>query len=188
MRRRTWLCLLGWLAATAAHAAVGEDAWSLLGKGGNIVFMRHAQTVPGIGDPAGFTLGRCETQRNLSEAGRADAASLGAQFRQRAILVDAVLSSRWCRAVDTASLAFGKVTPAPMLDSMFKDRLQSDDEAKTTALFTWLAQRPGKGNIVLVTHAVNIEALTGVSPASGEIVITRLDGPRRLKVLARGAP
>jgi len=188
--RRLFLSILLLLGATAttARAAVDESVWALLKKGGNIILLRHAQTEPGIGDPAGFTLGRCETQRNLSAQGRADAAALGAQFRARAIPLDAVFSSRWCRALDTATLAFGRVTPAPMLDSMFKDRIDSDDSAKRDTLFDTLAARRGSGNVVLVTHAVNIAALTGVSPASGEMIVTRLAGPRMLVVIGRGAP
>ena len=182
------LCLPFCIFHATARAAVDDSVWALLKQGNNIVLLRHARTTPGVGDPPGFTLGRCETQRNLSEQGRADAQAVGAAFRQRAIPVDSVLSSRWCRALDTATLAFGKVSPAPMLDSIFKDRVASDDGAKRDAVFALLAARRGAGNIVLVTHAVNIEALTGVSPASGEIVVTRLSGPRTLLVLGRGAP
>jgi phosphohistidine phosphatase SixA len=190
MRLRFVLCCLSLLVTLPSRAAIGDEVWAALRQGGAIVLMRHAQTEPGIGDPAGFTLGRCDTQRNLSAAGRADARAIGEQFRARKIVVDEVLASHWCRAQDTARLAFGKVTPATMLDSMFKDKVASDDDAKVAALFAHLAARGkgGPGNIVLVTHAVNIMELTGVSPASGELVVARLAGPRSLKVVARGAP
>jgi len=196
MRKRLFLMALFCLASATATAGVDESLWALLKGGGNVILLRHAQTDPGIGDPPGFTLGRCETQRNLSAQGKADAAALGAQFRARAIPVDAVLSSRWCRAIDTATLAFGKAAPAPMLDSIFGDRVPAQDSAQRDALFDMLAARRGggggsgngNGNLVLVTHAVNIAALTGVSPDFNEMIVTRLAGPRQLVVIGRSRP
>jgi broad specificity phosphatase PhoE len=188
MMRRLMLTLL--CAICLPAFAENDDAfWKLLGEGGKIVLIRHAQTGPGIGDPPGFVLGDCRTQRNLSAQGRADAARIGEQFRQRGIPVAEVLSSRWCRCVDTAKLAFGKVRRATMLDSMFNDRERSDDD-KVRELFAYLGRRPATttGNLVLVTHAQNISTLTGESVSSGEMLVTVLDGPRRLKVLQRAAP
>jgi broad specificity phosphatase PhoE len=185
--RRLVLVLLCAL-SLPAFAASDDAFWELLRQGGKVVLIRHAQTGPGIGDPPGFVLGDCRTQRNLSAQGRADAARIGEQFRQRGIPVAEVLSSRWCRCVDTAKLAFGKVRTATMLDSMFNDRERSDEE-KVRELFAWLARRPAAtGNLVLVTHAQNISTLTGESAGSGEMVVTVVDGPRRLKVLQRAAP
>lgn len=183
------LMFLACLAIARAHAA--DDAfWDLLKGGGQIVLMRHAQTDPGIGDPPGFQLADCATQRNLSALGRADAVRIGARFRHHAIRVGEVMSSHWCRCMDTARLAFGKVTPAAMLDSVFDERAPATVDT-TNALIAWLARHPraaGRGNVVLVTHAVNIHALTGVSLNAGEMVVATFDGRRRLKVLARGTP
>ena len=187
MPRRLLLLLLCTICIQAS-AAGNDSFWSLLRQGGHIVLMRHAQTVPGVGDPSGFVIGDCRTQRNLSDEGRADAARIGADFRKRGIPVAEVLSSRWCRCVDTAKIAFGKVRTATMLDSMFNDRERSDEE-KLRELHAFLARRPATaGNLVLVTHAQNISALTGASAASGEMVVVRLDGPRRLTVLDRASP
>jgi hypothetical protein len=110
------------LAAYADEVADPVDQqglWARLQSGGYIVLLRHAVTEPGVDDPPNFTLGDCSTQRNLSEQGRADAARIGQAFRNHGVAVDAVLSSRWCRCIDTARLAFGRVTPTPYLDSMF---------------------------------------------------------------------
>lgn len=178
------LGLLLSLSLSLPAAAQEAQFWNLLKQGGQIVLMRHAQTVPGIGDPAGFSHADCATQRNLSAQGRAHAERIGAQFRQRAIPVQEVWSSRWCRCTDTARLAFGRVTPQRMLDSMFAHQ-ESTDQEKLDALYPALAAYAGKGNLVLVTHEVNIRALAGVSPASGEMLIVERDGPRQLRVLAR---
>ncbi|HEX8615219.1 MAG TPA: histidine phosphatase family protein [Telluria sp.] len=182
--------LMACLALPSARAADDQAFWDLLKEGGKVVLMRHAQTDAGIGDPPGFRLEDCGTQRNLSAQGRSDAVRIDARFRNEGIALAGVLSSRWCRCLDTARLAFGRVTPAPMLDSVF-DQDAPGEAARTRALVTWLAGRAGTGsraNVVLVTHAVNIDALAGVSLAAGEMAVATLDGPRKLKVLARATP
>ncbi|MDQ3058742.1 MAG: histidine phosphatase family protein [Pseudomonadota bacterium] len=165
--------------------AAGEAAlWSALKSGGHLIFIRHALTRPGIGDPPGFRLGECRTQRNLSDKGRADARRIGQAFRARDIPVEDVLSSRWCRCLDTAQLAFGRFKPAPMLDSTFNDeeRMRQD---KARAVLAAVAKFSGPGNLVLVTHAQNIQALTGISPLSGELVVVKLEGQDRFRVIGR---
>lgn len=174
--------------ASLAHAAgdaEDQSLWASLKSGGHIIFIRHAATEPGIGDPPNFRLGDCSTQRNLSAKGREDARRIGEAFRSRAIPILEVLSSRWCRCLDTAQLAFGKVRPASMIDSTFND---GDDmrQRKARELFESLAERPvASGNLVLVTHAQNIQELTGVSPASGEMVLVKPDGPRKFRLVGR---
>jgi phosphohistidine phosphatase SixA len=156
--------------ALAADNSADEAVWSALKSGQHVVLIRHAITEPGIGDPPGFVHGKCSTQRNLSAQGRLDAKRIGEAFRSRNIPISDVMSSRWCRCLDTASLAFGKATPSPMLDSMFNDREKPADE-KVRGVFAAVNRRPSSGNLILVTHNQNIQALTGVSPASGEMVV-----------------
>src|SRR3954452_15796974 len=94
--------------ALSSPARANENLWGLLKEGGQVVLIRHALTTPGAGDPPGMQLDDCSTQRNLSEEGREHARQLGAAFRARSISVGRVLSSPWCRCMDTAQLAFGK--------------------------------------------------------------------------------
>ncbi|MDB5745927.1 MAG: histidine phosphatase family protein [Massilia sp.] len=173
------------LAGPAAQAAelTGDALWQRMRSGGVTVLMRHAQTVPGIGDPPGFLLGQCPTQRNLSNTGRRDARSIGAAFRKRGIDPGAVWSSRWCRCLDTARLAFGRFRPEPSLDSMFNDDTARSG-AKLRGLHARLAARKEATLLVLVTHDVNIRALTGQSLAPGEMLLTVLRGGK-LEVLGR---
>src|SRR5262249_60740250 len=104
----------------APAAAVADDAvWELLRGGAQIVLMRHRITTPGVGDPAGFRLDDCATQRNLTDGGREDARRVGAAFRQRAIPVGRVLSSPWCRCLEASRLAFGKAEPWAPLSNLF---------------------------------------------------------------------
>ena len=164
------------------HASEADPA-SLLRAGGVTVLLRHAQTEPGTGDPEGFRLGDCGTQRNLSEAGRAQARSIGAWFRDRQLVPQAVRSSAWCRCIDTAQLAFGAQAAWPVLNSFFAG--QGEAEAQTRDLRAALkALKPGAFE-VWVTHQVNITALTDVVPAMGEAVIVDAQGRIRARTLFR---
>jgi broad specificity phosphatase PhoE len=183
MRRRRFLAVLGAClgsgATVAAQPTTGDALWQRLREGGHILLIRHAATDPGIGDPPGFRLGQCGTQRNLSERGRREARALGAALREAGVTVGPVWSSRWCRCLDTARLAFGRVEPAPMLDSMFNDDAAASRAKAAQTLARLAARMEGKGaegNIVLVTHDVNIRALAHESVAPGGIVVARMEG------------
>ena len=171
----------GW----ASGARADESAWRTVAAGGCAIVLRHAGTSPGIGDPPGFQLEDCSTQRNLSEAGRAQARRFGAEFDRRGIPIDEVRSSRWCRCLDTARLAFPRheVRPLEALDSFFADG--STRGAQTAALRDYLGALPATRRLVLVTHMVNITALTGESPAMGEALIVRTGGSDAAEVLGR---
>ena len=79
MLRGALLLAGGWFCPVRAD----ESFWHQLAVGGCAVLLRHARTVPGFGDPPGYRLDDCSTQRNLSEAGRAEARLFGAGFAQR---------------------------------------------------------------------------------------------------------
>ncbi|MDB5776916.1 MAG: histidine phosphatase family protein [Herbaspirillum sp.] len=175
---------LGQPLAFSSSLTSDEGIWAALKSGGYVVLMRHAITEPGIGDPPGFTLEDCSTQRNLSAQGRIDAQHIGEAFRRRGIPVNEVLSSRWCRCLETANLAFGRVTPVPMLDSMFNESGMKGEE-KIRQVFAAAKRRPSSANLVFVTHNQNILALTGLSVASGEMVITVPEGEKKLRVIGR---
>lgn len=183
--RRTFLALPA-LVTLAPAARAADEAWAALARGGHAALMRHAETVPGTGDPPGFRLEDCGTQRNLSEAGRRQAARLGEAFRARGVRVGRVLSSQWCRCLDTGTMmGLGPVEAAPAaLNSFFAG--QGSAQAATAALRALLAGLPREGPIaVLVTHQVNVTALTGVFPAMGETLVLRLDGEGRFPVVGR---
>ena len=154
--------------------ALGSDAlWSLLKGGGQVILIRHTLTTPGAGDPPGMRLDECHTQRNLSEEGRAHARRIGEEFRKRRIPVERVLSSPWCRCLETARLAFGKAEVSQPLSNLFGR--PENRESQVRRMREILKQKL-KGNLVLVTHGSTILALTGVSPGTGEMVIVSRDG------------
>lgn len=185
MYRRVFLAALSLLAAPLVWAAdnTGDEAWQRLKAGGQVILMRHALTDEGISDPPNFLLGDCSTQRNLSATGRDDARAAGAAFRSHEIPIGPVLSSRWCRCLDTARLAFGRVEPAPMLDSMFEEPAAAR-ERKIRQVLAYVAAYKQPGNLVLVTHDGNIRAMTGESVAAGAMLIVT-PGKSRLDIVAR---
>ena len=182
MHRPQWLlvllvsiALIGTVHAFADGAGDGQERlWQSLANGGHVALMRHAQA-PGIGDPAEFDLDDCSTQRNLSEQGRAQAKAIGDRFRANGIASAQVQSSQWCRCLETARLLdLGTVQPNPALNSFFRDDAkESERTAATRQLIRTQAGTDSDGPLVLVTHQVNITALTGVFPASGEIVVVK---------------
>lgn len=185
MDRRCCLAMIALLAG-AAPAAADSALWQRLQGGGHVLLIRHAATDPGIGDPPGFRLADCATQRNLSDQGRQDARAIGAALRRRGVPVGPVLSSRWCRCIDTARLAFGRVEAAPMLDSIFRDG-QAEGRAKVRQVLVMAAAYADKPNLVLVTHDVNIRALVNEYASQGEIVVARPQ-QGRLEVVGRLQP
>ena len=172
--------------ALGSLAWADENPWQALRSGTAIGLLRHA-TAPGIGDPAHFRLEDCATQRNLSEAGRQQARAIGAAFRRNGIATARVLSSRWCRCLETARLLdLGPVEPFPPLDSFFA---ASERAAPQTAALQAFLSRPYAGPPrVLVTHQVNITALTNVVPRSGELIVAQPLADGRVRVIGRLEP
>ncbi|MCB1479029.1 MAG: histidine phosphatase family protein [Rhodobiaceae bacterium] len=162
-----------------------EDAvWQILRDGG-VALIRHARA-PGTGDPVFFDINDCSTQRNLSQEGRDQARELGQAFEAASVTVGKVLHSRWCRARDTAELAFpGKVEPEPVLDSFFADRATREEQ--TEQLRRIVSQWSGPDALVLVTHQVNITALTDVFPREGEVIVLK-PGDDGFDIAGRIAP
>ncbi|MBK8908971.1 MAG: histidine phosphatase family protein [Rhodospirillales bacterium] len=169
-------------AAISSTEAEEPDAlWAALRAGSAFAMMRHA-LAPGIGDPVNFDVNDCATQRNLSEDGRRQAAAVGDRFRDHGIGGATVMSSAWCRCLETAEeLALGPVAVLPALNSFFRDPQRR--EAQTAALQAWLSREHGGKPLILVTHQVNISALTGAYTRSGEIVVAKLATDGAITVL-----
>ncbi len=153
----------------------------------NIVLMRHA-LAPGTGDPGNFTLGDCETQRNLNDVGREQAMKTGLFLRSNDLNFDTVYTSQWCRCVETAELmqAGADVVELPVINSFFQQMSRSSEQ--TQALQQWLSQQEADKPLLLVTHQVNITAYTGVYPRSGELVVGRFDDAGEFTLLGRIDP
>lgn len=170
------------------HSSNADEAaaWEALRAGGHVALVRHT-SAPGTGDPPGFTLGDCTTQRNLNAKGRADAAAIGARIEAEGVAFEKILSSPWCRCVDTARLMdLGPVETEPTFSNAFV--LRDQREALTAGARTLLAGWQGPGTLLVVTHGANIRALTGISPASGEIVVVAIRAGESIEVIGRIPP
>lgn len=177
MKRREFtgaLLVTPWMAQAQTDALAAR-----LAAGACVVMLRHAQTEPGIGDPPGFQLGRCSTQRNLSTEGRTQAEWIGQWFKSRGLAPSAVQSSAWCRCKETADLAFERHEVWPALNSFFENN--STKDRQTAQLRAALKDVPKGSFEVWVTHQVNITALTGADMAMGEALVLDATG----KVAAR---
>ena len=186
IRRRRLLAAAAGGLGLASMGAADDAAWGALASGAaTIVLFRHAHA-PGVGDPTGMRIGDCSSQRNLDAEGRAQARRLGEAFRQRGVRVGRVLSSRWCRASETAALAFpGQVNESPEFDSFFANAV--NEPAQTARALSVLRQWKGPGVLVVFTHQVNIRALTEKNTTSAEGLVVREEGTggAPLRVLGR---
>ncbi|MFD0916941.1 histidine phosphatase family protein [Pseudahrensia aquimaris] len=163
------------LFSTFAHA----NSLDLAKQDGVILLMRHA-IAPGGGDPSNFTLNDCSTQRNLSDAGREQARATGKMLRDAGVEIDLVATSQWCRCRETAQLLdLGEPQDWPSLNSFFGNRSREPEQTRET--LEKLKALPAGTTAMLVTHQVNITALTNVVPRSGEIIMVRVvDGELEL--------
>ncbi|MDH4396615.1 MAG: histidine phosphatase family protein [Limnobacter sp.] len=162
------------------------NLWQIWKQPGVQAIMRHA-TAPGIGDPDNFKLGQCDTQRNLSPQGVEESKALGQKIKESGIKLDNIYSSQWCRCLDTArGLSVANVIELPTLNSFFEERGKSS--AQTAGLKEHIAKMDGTQKVLYVTHQVNTTALTGVYPASGEIILFRMNKNQTIEVLGRITP
>tara|TARA_B100000700_G_C14586342_1_gene642592 strand:+ start:87 stop:653 length:567 start_codon:yes stop_codon:yes gene_type:complete len=149
-----------------------KDPWATAIEGDKIILIRHA-LAPGGGDPPGFKIDDCKTQRNLNKVGIQQSKNIGKLFRENKIPIDKVLSSQWCRCKDTAKHAFKNYFEFSALNSTFQLAFAKNEPKQLKQLQTFVNNWDGDGgNLVLITHYSIITAITNAVPSSGEIVIT----------------
>jgi broad specificity phosphatase PhoE len=148
-----------------------KEAWAALVKGGHVAVIRHGNAPPGYGgDPPGFKIDDCKTQRNLDELGREQARALGDAFRNHGVRVDRILSSPWCRCLETARLM--AVGPVETSWALVPDT-EPSVRVRLLELKEIVSAWRGPGTLVLVTHAVTVRALMGFLPIQGETVVLK---------------
>ena len=144
---------------------------NILEDNGNLIFIRHAQS-PGGGDPEGFVLSDCLTQRNLSIDGIKQSKQIGKFFKDNNIVADKVLSSEWCRCKQTADHAFNSYETKSFLNSFFSQEFSHNKDKQIKELKKYVKNWNGKNNLIFVTHYVVIFEILNIAVSSGEIVIT----------------
>ena len=152
--------------------ANSEDSFqSILNEGGKLIFIRHAYA-PGGGDPSGFEILNCATQRNLNNVGIEQSKNIGKFFLENNILIDKVLSSEWCRCKQTAKYAFNTFETKSFLNSFFSPKFSVNKLPQIKELKKYIEKWDGKKNLILITHYVVIFELLKTSALSGEIIIS----------------
>lgn len=181
-------CVLS--SAPAAQAEMTGDAMlGALKSGGYIIYFRHAKSDTSQNDADPIKPEDCSTQRNLSAAGKAQAKQIGAAMKERGIRVDKALASAYCRAKETATLAFGA---AEVSSAMFYTlALPKDEVTKAVGeLRKIIGTVPKSGtNTVLVGHTSNIKEVAGVWPKKeGGAYVFRPDGSGGFKLVGSLEP
>jgi len=168
------------LATLSAPSSATELA-DALRSGNHVLLMRHAYA-PGVGDPNGYTLERCDTQRNLDAQGKKQAARIGQWLRAQGVNAASLYSSPWCRCRETAELLnLGPVQIAPSLASFFDTPHQAAAVNQSLQAFIAKALPTQNGRaLVLVTHHVNIREFMGKDIGSGDMVLAQVDAQGRV--------
>ena len=163
------------LSFLTSQLSASDQTWNLAQEGNKIVLIRHS-LAPGGGDPSGFKINDCKTQRNLNLTGIKQSKKIGKLFKKNKIPVDQVLSSQWCRCKDTAKYAFGNYKEFTALNSTFQSPYNKNEGKQLKELYNFVKKWDGKGkNLILITHYSIITAVTTAVPSSGEIVIADKD-------------
>ncbi|MCK5362919.1 MAG: histidine phosphatase family protein [Gammaproteobacteria bacterium] len=155
-------------------------------RGGHVVLMRHA-TAEQAGDPLAFAINDCGVQRNLSQEGRREAELIGRAFRAWSVPVAKVLSSRYCRTQETAKLAFSRVTTWQPLDLLYA-LPEQDRGARTEVVTERIGAYAGNGNLIMITHRPNIDALTFEIVEPGGLLVLESDHEGSFNIVGHLSP
>ena len=156
---------------TSIKADLYKNLINQLEDGRKLIFIRHAYA-PGNGDPAGFNLNDCSTQRNLSDDGRKQAQRIGEFFTKNKIEIDKVLSSEWCRCKETAKIAFKNYSTNSFLNSFYSSKFSKNKDKQVKAFNYYIKNLEIEKNLIFVTHYVFISEVLNYGPSSGEIVVS----------------
>jgi len=166
------ISICGLLIAPQAKAAIADD----LKDGQHVLLIRHADA-PGYGDPAGYVIGQCSTQRNLGDYGKKQAKAIGSWLNKQGIDKAQMISSPWCRCSDTARLMdLGPVKIESSLGSFFDDMsLEKKQTKELEQLIQSELEKQAKVPVILVTHHVNIRAFMGKNVSQGDMVLVKVN-------------
>ena len=163
------------LLAGSSLASAAEDVWALLKKPGHIILLRHSNAPGNTPESNEMDFKNCKIQRNLDAEGKAQAARIGDEFRKRKIASVRLISSQYCRALDTAKLTrLGPVAQNPVLNQVFLANLGAMSEAATKGREI-MKKIPAKQLTMLVSHVTNIQAMAGAKLDSGEMAVVHFD-------------
>ena len=147
------------------HALEGAALVRALRGGGYTLYFRHTATDFSQHDRAMTGYAECATQRNLSDAGRAQARAIGEAIRALGLPVGEVIASPFCRTMETGRLMFGRAEPSTVVRG---DEGTSPANADYARLVALLAAPPAPGTLRMITsHGNPFRAVAG-PPHLGE--------------------
>ena len=151
-----------------------EQVWAALRQGGKVILLCHAHVDirEGIGR---LSPGNCAEEVNLSSRGVEQAKRIGEAFRAHGIAVGEVLSSPYCRCIDTGKLAFGRATSVQYL---VPPGVVSDSQAKLNdeRVLQEILKHRDSSNLVIITHDLNIANIVFEPPVMGEFFVVQPNG------------
>lgn len=164
---------------------------SALQDGGYVIYFRHAQTERDYADQVTANPTDCATQRQLSTSGFEQAGDIRVGFTESKIPVAEVIASQYCRAWQTADLAFGR--SERLADLNFPPSEEYDAaqvEQMKQALTPLLTTEPPRGkNNVIVGHDDVFDAATGLYPEpQGIAYVVNPDGAGGFELVANVLP
>jgi hypothetical protein len=169
--------------AIAAPVLSGAALLQALKRGGHILYFRHTSTDFGQSDERMTGYEDCARQRNLTEAGRAEARAIGAAIRELGIPIGDVLASPFCRTRETALLIFGRASIA----SAVRGGPANAEAGRYADLEALLATHVAGGvNLAIASHGNPFRAVAG-GPylAEGEAAVIEPRGSDGFRVVAR---
>ncbi len=175
------VCLLTLVAvaAMAGQTSSRDELINRLRQGGYVLVMRHASSPREVPSSDVANADNTKLERQLDEAGRRGATTMGEAIRALRIPIGIVLTSPAYRAMETVRLAR---LDSPTTVSELGDggqSMQGITEAQAAWLRARVTETPRSGNTILVTHQPNLSRAFpdwGSSVADGETVILRPDG------------
>ena len=170
MKKTLTLLFIGLLNLTN-HAFSDEKILNSLNEGKKLIFIRHA-IAPGNGDPDNFNIKDCSTQRNLDKKGINQSKKIGLFFKNNQIKIDKILSSEWCRCIDTAKYAFENFETFDALNSFYDERFAANETKQINDLKQYIKNWKSDKNLVFVTHYVVISSIFNTGTSSGEIIVS----------------
>lgn len=182
MKLILWRSFLKWMALAFAMSVFGmtfvsaSELSEALKKSDHVLLMRHA-LAPGVGDPAGYSLQDCKTQRNLDSKGREQAQRTGQWLKKQGVNEALIFTSAWCRCRETAeNLDFGVPVQEASLNSFFDDMRQgAQSNSRLQKFISSQLKIKGTKALILVTHHVNIAEFMGQNVGSGDMVLAKVD-------------
>jgi len=177
------------LVASAMAGAAGAGLVQQLQRGGLVLVLRHTATDQSKQDESPVDLADCATQRNLSARGRAQARAIARAVRRLEFSIRTVLTSRFCRTVETARLAFGRAKVEPALLNTITAAHDAAWSRQMRAFRRLIGTRPARGALtVLVTHGVVVTDATNLTLEEGETLVFRPRGNSRFQLVGRIGP